>query len=74
MEDVLRIKFVFSELWGKKDVMNKLEQELNELIPRVALMDTHRVLRLAATGQSVGSSELIAFNIRFKATQKFRLD
>ena len=64
----------FQDFANKQDVMNKLEQELDEQIPRVALMDTHRVLRLAATGQSVGSSELIAFNIRFKATQKFRLD
>ena len=58
----------------KQEVINKLEQKFNELSPGVTLMVTHQVVIHAATGQSVGSGELVAFNTRSKETQKFRLD
>jgi hypothetical protein len=54
--------------------MNKLERKLYTLSSGVTLMVTHQVVIRAATGQSLGSGELIAFNTRSKATQKFRLD
>ena len=54
--------------------MNELEQKLDELSTGVTLMVTHQVVIRTATGQSLGSGELIAFNTRSKATQKFRLD
>ena len=58
----------------KQEVINKLEQKFNELSPGVTLMVTHQVVIHAATGQSVGSGELVAFNTRSKETQRFRLD
>ena len=64
----------FQDFANKQDVMNRLEQKLNTLSSGVTLMVTHQVVILAATGQSVRSGELVAFNTRSKATQKFRLD
>ena len=54
--------------------MNRLEQKLNTLSSGMTLMVMHQVVIRAATGQSVGRGELVAFNTRSKATQKFRLD
>ena len=64
----------FQDFANKQIVMNELEQKLDELGTGVTLMVTHQVVIRAATGQSLGSGELIAFNTRSKATQKFRLD
>jgi len=64
----------FQDFANKQIVMNELEQKLDELSTGVTLMVTHQVVIRAATGQSLGSGELIAFNSRTKATQKFRLD
>ena len=64
----------FQDFANKEDVMNKFEQKLYTLSSGVTLMVTHQVVILAATGQSLGSGELVAFNTRSKATQKFRLD
>jgi hypothetical protein len=54
--------------------MNDLEQKLDKLSSGITLMVTHQVVIRAATGQSLGSGELVAFNTRSKAIQKFRLD
>ena len=72
--DILRIKSFFQDFANKEDVMNKLEQKLYTLNSGVTLMVTHQVVIRAATGQSLGSGELVAFNTLSKATQKFRLD
>ena len=64
----------FQDFANKEDVMNKLEQKLFTLSSGVTLMITHQVVIRAATGQSLGSGELVAFNTLSKATQKFRLD
>jgi hypothetical protein len=64
----------FQDFANKEDVMNKLEQKLHTLNSGVTLMVTHQVVIRAATGQSLGSGELVAFNTLSKATQKFRLD
>jgi len=51
-----------------------LQQKLNNLNPGVTLMVSHQVVIRAATGQSVASGELVAFNTRSKETYKFSLD
>ena len=59
----------FQNFADKQDVMNELEQKLNELSSGLALMVTHQVVIRSATGQSVGSGQLVAFDTRSKATQ-----
>jgi len=64
----------FQDYAEKSDVIERLVQKLNNLTPGVTLMVTHQVVIRAATGQSVASGELVAFNTRSKETYKFRLD
>jgi broad specificity phosphatase PhoE len=64
----------FQEHAEKKEVMDKLHQKLRTLSAGVVLMVTHQVVIRAATGQSVSSGEMIAYNTRTKETKKFRLD
>ena len=64
----------FQDYSEKSDVIERLVQKLNNLNPGVTLMVTHQVVIRAATGQSVASGELVAFNTRSKETYKFQLD
>lgn len=64
----------FQEHAEKKEVMDKLHQKLSTLNAGVVLLVTHQVVIRAATGQSVSSGEMIAYNTRTKETKKFRLD
>ena len=64
----------FQDYAEKSDVKERLVQKLNNLNPGVTLMVTHQVVIRAATGQSVASGELVAFNTRSKETYKFQLD
>ena len=64
----------FQDYAEKSDVIERLVQKLNNLNPGVTLMVTHQVVIRAATGQSVASGELVAFNTRSKETYKFQLD
>ena len=64
----------FQDYAEKSDVIERLVQKLNNLNPGVTLMVTHQVVIRAATGQSVASGELVAFNTRSKETYKFKLD
>ena len=64
----------FQDYAEKSDVIERLVQKLNNLNPGVTLMVTHQVVIRAATGQSVVSGELVAFNTRSKETYKFQLD
>ena len=64
----------FQDYSEKSDVIERLVQKLNNLNPGVTLMVTHQVVIRAATGESVASGELVAFNTRSKETYKFQLD
>ena len=64
----------FQDYAEESDVIERLVQKLNNLNPGVTLMVTHQVVIRAATGQSVASGELVAFNTRSKETYKFQLD
>ena len=64
----------FQDYAEKSDVKERLVQKLNNLNPGVTLMVSHQVVIRAATGQSVASGELVAFNTRSKETYKFQLD
>ena len=64
----------FQDYAKKSDVIESLVQKLNNLNPGVTLMVTHQVVIRAATGQSVASGELVAFNTRSKESYKFSLD
>jgi phosphohistidine phosphatase SixA len=64
----------FQDFAEKSDVIEMLQQKLNNLNPGVTLMVSHQVVIRAATGQSVASGELVAFNTRSKEAYKFSLD
>ena len=64
----------FQNFSEKEVVLQQLYQKLNELAPGVTLMVTHQVVITAVTGQSIGSGELVAFNMHTKEVHKFKLD
>ena len=64
----------FQEYADKDDTLRKLKLKLNEIDNELILMVTHQVVISAATGVSVVSGGLVAYNSFSHLKKVFRLD
>ena len=64
----------FQDYADKDDTLRKLKLKLNEIDNAVILMVTHQVVISAATGVSVVSGGLVAYNSFSQLNKVFRLD